>query len=550
MAATSRPAPPRQSSASSLHATRVASIALLRRAIRDARVRTLAFAYLFALYAFVEAAGYRSAYPTLADRIAFAHSFAGNAAVRLFYGYPYDPLTVAGYSAWRVGGTLAIVAAVFGVLAGVRALRTEEDTGRSEVVLAGIVGRRGAYVSALGAVAICVLILWVAETLGFLAGGLPVGGSAYLALATCSVAAVFAGVGALASQLAPARRTALEIGSAAVALFWLLRVVADTASGAGWVRWLTPLGWAELLRPFSGTEPGVLVLPVLAAALLVALAGRIAVGRDLGTGIIATRDSSKPRLRLLSSPSAHALRSELSSLAVWLGSLCAFALILGVVSSSVSNAGISKNIEREAAKFGAGSILTPKGYLSFIFIFFVLAVSLFACAQVGAARQEEAEERLETMLALPIGRHRWLGGRLLLAAAAAAVLSFAAGLFTWAGAASQGVAISLPQMLEAGANCMPVALLFLGLAALAYAALPRASAGIAYGLVTVAFLWELIGSLLSVPKWVVELTPFSQVGLVPVDSFKTVAALVMLGVGVLAALAAMALFRRRDLMGR
>jgi len=36
----------------------------------------------------------------------------------------------------------------------------------------------------------------------------------------------------------------------------------------------------------------------------------------------------------------------------------------------------------------------------------VLAISLFACAQVGAARQEESEERLDTLLALPVARER------------------------------------------------------------------------------------------------------------------------------------------------
>ena len=55
-------------------------------------------------------------------------------------------------------------------------------------------------------------------------------------------------------------------------------------------------------------------------------------------------------------------------------------------------------------------------------------------------------------------------------------------------------------MLEAGANCLPVALLFLGIAALRYAIVPRASAGITYGLVTVAFLWQLFGSLLERPE--------------------------------------------------
>jgi putative exporter of polyketide antibiotics len=99
-----------------------------------------------------------------------------------------------------------------------------------------------------------------------------------------------------------------------------------------------------------------------------------------------------------------------------------------------------------------------------VFILFVLAVSLFACAQIAAARHA-ADQRLETLLAQPIGRVGWLGGRLRLAAVAASALSLVAGLLSWAGAESGGVSISLPRMLEAGANCLPVALLTLGGAA-------------------------------------------------------------------------------------
>jgi ABC-2 type transport system permease protein len=150
---------------------------------------------------------------------------------------------------------------------------------------------------------------------------------------------------------------------------------------------------------------------------------------------------------------------------------------------------------------------------------------------------------------MPVSRHGWLGGRLLLATAAAVTISVVAGLLTWAGAASQGVSISLARMLEAGANCLPVALLFLGIAALVYAVVPRASAGIAYGLVTVAFLWNLFGSLLGAPKWLADLTPFAHVGLVPAQPLRAVAAVIMLGIAMSSALAAMCIFRRRDLTG-
>ena len=172
-----------------------------------------------------------------------------------------------------------------------------------------------------------------------------------------------------------------------------------------------------------------------------------------------------------------------------------------MVAKSISSAGISKSVQREIAKLGSGSIVTPTGYLAFVFIFFVLAVSLFACAQIGAA-QARGSRAAARDAARPAGRAGAAGsaGGCCWRACAAAAISLAAGLLTWAGADSRGVSISLPRMLEAGANCLPVALLFLGIAALAYAIVPRASAGIAYGLVAVAFLWYLVGSLLGAPK--------------------------------------------------
>jgi ABC-2 type transport system permease protein len=412
-----------------------AASALARRAFRDARVRTISFAYLFAVIAYIQPVGYRDAYPSLSSRLAFAHSFADNKAIRLFYGVPHNLLTVSGYTAWR--GTLAIFAAVFGLLAAVRALRTEEDTGRMELVLAGSVGRGTAYLSALAAIAAGVLTLALAEFAGLVLSGLPAGSSAELALATASIVPVFVGVGALTSQLASTRRMALELGGAAVA------------------------------------HPIVLLLPVAATVLLLlVLAARIAAGRDIGTGVLPARESAEPRLSRLSSPIAQALRSERASLIVWLSSIGAFAYITGVIAKSTSTAGISKSLQHEVSKLGTGSIVTPTGYLAFVFIFFVLAVSLFVCAQIGAARHEEADERLETLLSLPISRRRWLGGRLALAAAGATALSLTAGLLTWAGAESGGVSISLTGMLEAGANCLPVALMFLGIAALTYALAP------------------------------------------------------------------------------
>ena len=547
MPAVSQEAPARSRRHQETRAGQGPAGALVQRAIRDGRVLTVVFTYLFLVYSFVQPVGYRRIYTTAAGREAFARSFGTNPGLRLLYGEPHNLATVSGYTAWRVGGVLAIAAAVFGLLASVRALRGEEDTGRAELTLAGIVSRRTAYLSAMAAIGAATVILWAAEFAGFALGRLPVAGSAYLALATVSVIPVIAGVGAVASQLASTRRIALEIGGGAVALFFLLRVIADTVAGAGWLRWLTPLGWAEEMRPFAAPRPVVLLLPVAASALLLLIAERLGATRDLGSGLLPERAGGSG-LALLSSPVAQALRSQRDSLIVWAGGFAVFSFILGVVASSVSSNGIPAGVNRQVAKLGAGSITTPAGYLALIFFIYVLGVSLFACAQVGAARREEAGQQLETLLALPVGRTGWLTGRLLLGAVAAALICVLTGLLTWAGAVAGGTSVQAGQMLEAGLNCLPTALLFLGVAALAYAAVPRASAAIAYGLLVLTFLWQAVGALLSAPGWLVGLTPFAHIGLVPAQPFQAAAAVVMIGIGVAAAAAGLAVFRRRDLI--
>jgi ABC-2 type transport system permease protein len=522
-----------------------AARAIARQTLRDARTRTITFALLFLWGAAAQGLAYPSAYPTVEDRLRLAHSFGDNQAVRLLYGVPHDLLTVGGYMAWRLGA-LTIFSALFGVLAAVRAFRAEEEAGRQDLVFSGVVGRGTAFNAALAGIAASALIVWLALFAGVLTGGENAGESAYLALALMTPVPVFVGVGAVTSQLAPTRRMATAIGSGVLGVALLLRMTADTTS-AGWLRWATPLGWAEELRAFTGARPLVLLLALVATVLLLFAAARIARTRDIGRGLLAGHDSSPPRMALLSSPTALALRTLRGSLIGWLTGIAVFALLMGVISDSVAS-GLSQSLEDQLQKLGTAAN-TATGYLGFAFLFFLLALSLFACFQLAAMREEEAEQRLETLLALPVRRGRWFLERLALIVAMAAGLALAAGLLTWLGAASQGAGVAFGRMLEAGANCLPVVVLFLGLGAVALALVPRAGTTIAYSLVGVAFLWETIGGLVSAPGWALGLSPFHHVGLVPAEAFRATGAVALVAIGVVAAVAAAWIFDRRDVVG-
>ena len=525
-----------------------AARALARRTFADARIRTLSFALLLAGYAVANAAGYAKAYPTLADRLSFAASFGDNPALRLFYGSPHHLETLGGYVAWRVGGVASLFAAFFGILAAVRALRSEEEAGRYEIIAAGAISRGAGFGARIAAIAATVVVLWLASLIGLVAGGLPASGSAYLALAILSAAGVYAGVGALTSQLMPSGRGALQLAGAVLGLDFLVRVIADTANLQG-LHWLTPLGWVEESRAFTGQRPGALLLPALVTVALLAAALALERHRDIGAGLFAPHESRpRPRLRLLRSPALLALRSQTVSLTIWVLGTGGFAFVLGTLSKSIVTANLG-TLRQQLRKLGSSGFATPSDVLGLYFLFFVLAVALFCCGQLAAARDEEAEGRLETLFALPVNRVGWFAGRLALAGAGATLVAIAAGLGAALGASAVGASISYPSLLAAGLNCLPASLLFLGFGALLIALAPRLGAGAAYALVSLAFVWELVGALLGAPAWLLGLSPFHQIGLVPATPFRAGPAAAMLAIGAAAALTALTRFRTRDLAG-
>ena len=126
--------------------------------------------------------------------------------------------------------------------------------------------------------------------------GLPAAGAVALALAitTCSLA--FACVAALAAQLTSGARTARGIALGALGLAYLLRAVGDSAGSRGpsWLTWLSPLGWTELARPFTGDRWWALALPLALAGTAAVAAYTVTARRDYGAGLLPDRPGARP----------------------------------------------------------------------------------------------------------------------------------------------------------------------------------------------------------------------------------------------------------------
>ena len=216
--------------------------------------------------------------------------------------------------------------------------------------------------------------------------------------------------------------------------------------------------------------------------------------RDVASSILRPRDVVPSRTTLLASPTQAALRAEVPSLLAWLVGAGLLAFALGAFARSVS-----EEMRKVSIHTYGLSITTAAGYLAAVFALFALIVAIFAASHVGGLRDEESSGRLETLFALPVARRSWIGGRLAVAAATTVLLALALGTLAWAGAAVTGGGVGFAGMIDAGANCIAVSLLFLALGVLLYAWLPRPSPGAAFVLIAIAFLWELVGALVGAP---------------------------------------------------
>lgn len=511
--------------------------------------------YVFSIFVASSAFGYAATYKTQAERDRLASTFGTNTAIDALIGPAHQIQTVAGFTVWRSLGILSIVGAVWGLLAGTRLLRGEEDAGRWEALLAGQTTRRGAAAQALLGLAAGMAALWALTAIVTTAVGrwskvdIGAGSALFFALALVAGAAMFLAVGAMASQLAATRRQAAAYSGAFLGLSFVLRLVADSKPGFGWLRWATPLGWVEQLQPVTGAKPLALLpiagLTIVLVVLAISLAGR----RDLGASVLPDRAHAKGHTRWLSSPFGLALRLARPTVVAWAAAIGGFALVIGFIAKAAGTA-ISSSASAEHALSRLGASGTGAGtFLGVTFLVVATLVSFMAAAQIVVARGEESAGELDNLMVRPVSRWRWLAGRLVVAMAAVAVSALTASICSWVGQASQHSGIRFTTLLGAGINMIPPAVLLLGLGVLTLGVWPRAVSVAVYGLLAWSFLVDLIGGLIGLNHWVLDSSAFHQMAAAPAVNPNWETDGIVVIIGVVTALVGAVTFKQRDLQG-
>lgn len=506
---------------------------------------TLVLAAALSAYVLLEILSFRAAYPQGTSTAQLA--LFDTPAIRMLQGPPHGVGTAGGFTAWDGGWFIGATVAVWALLVSTRLLRGEEDVDRVAPLLAGPLPARTLAAVQLGVVAAgcAVVAAAVAVTFGVLGAGWT--GGTLFALTVGGFAAFWAGVGAVCAQTFDNRRRALSAGAGLFGLAYVLRLVANSSAEREGLRALTPWGWTDAVEPYAAQRPAPVVALWAGGAVLGALAVALRGRRDTAGAFLTRPDRRAARLRGLGSPVAFAWRDGRGVLLAWAVGLAVWTGVLGGMLGTMLDFLAADDAYRRAVEvMGLGAMLTAEGFVAVMSVILGLVLALFAAWRVGAARAEEADGRLESLLVRGVTRRRWLAGRLLVVLAGTTGLAVLAGVATWAGAAASGADLALGASMRGALNQLPVAVLFVGLATLTLGAAPRLTLTLPASLAGAGYVVELVGPALDWPGWVLDLSPFHHLAAVPMTAFAAAPALWLVGLGVLAVVAGVVLLERRD----
>jgi ABC-2 type transport system permease protein len=531
--------------------TRRVEAAVARRAFGQVWIGASGWAVAFGVTAAASALTYVSTFPTEASRQQIAATTGRDVGLAVLLGPVSAVGTVGGYTVYKGFVFLTTIGAIWAILAATRLLRGEEEAGRWQLVLAGDTNAWRATAATMIALGAAISVIFGGTTLiVWLAGrnpkvGFGIGETMLYASSITIIPAVFMAVGGLTSQLGRTRRLATGLGMSVFAFTFVLRMIADSGPHTRWLLWLTPFGWTELMRPFTGNDLWPL-LPAAGTALGLGVATTVvAARRDVGDGLLTTAEVSPLRPFGLGSPSGLVLRLELPTLASWCAGAVASAFTLGLI-AKVATGTVPTSLGNTLGKFGVHGRFINQ-YLGVAFLLIATVIALLPAGQIGAASEEETSGRLVHLLSRPTSRGALLGGRLALSGAGVGLAGVLAGLAGWLGARTQGIDLGLGTMVDSGLNVVPSALVALGVGAVVLSVAPRLAVRAVYATVIGSFIMDLLAPMVSGLGWLDRFSLFHYMALVPAQRAHVPAIVLTVALAVILDLAAILIFARRDL---
>jgi ABC-2 type transport system permease protein len=522
--------------------------ALLRLAIRRDRVVATIWVLLFVVMAAGSSSASQDLYTTLESRVRAAAAVNNTPATLALYGRVFDPTSIGAVSMFKIGAMGAALTGLVAIFTVVRHTRAEEEAGRHELLGATVVGRYAALTAALLMATGSTLVMALLTTLGLIGTGLPASGALAFGLAWAGGGIAFAAVGALAAQVTESARAARGIAAAVLAAAYLLRAAGDAAGTdtSTWLSWVSPIGWAQQVRPFAGDRWWVLIYLVFFAALVAVAAYVLVARRDHGAGLLPQRPGRAVASAALSTPLALAVRLQRGGLVGWLVGMALGGLVMGSIASQVGEFVDTDQARDMVMKLGGERGLTD-AFLSAEMGLLAVIVSAYGISAAMRLRVEETALRAEPILATRVSRVRWAASHVVVALAGTTLLMLTVGVFAgFAHGAAGGDMAEFGRVLVAALAQLPAVWVLTGITVLVFGFAPGlVMAG--WGALVVFLLLGQLGPIFELPEWAMNLSPFTHSPKLPGGELTAMPLVWLTLVAAALVVAGLVGFRRRDI---
>lgn len=467
-----------------------------------------------------------------------------NAAVVAMGGPTRLLETVGGEVVFEIFAYLAIVVSLMNMFLVGRTTRSDEETGRAELIRSAPVGRRSIIVAALLAAlavdAVAAVVVFGTAVLS----GLPVTGSLLVGISLAGIGFTVATATAVSAQVFENPRSVYGSVTGLIAAMYVARAVGDTGSDA--VAWISPIGWGQRTFPYVDDRWWPSALFAVASMTLIAIALWLSRRRDFGAGLFGYRTGRAAASPLLGSPIALVWRLQRGAVLAWAVGAAVLGAAYGSFADSIEQF-LADNPEL-AAYLGGAVDDAVDSYLAFTLTISALLAAACGVAAVLRARSEEDRGRADLILAAPVGRVRWLMGYVVVALAGSATVLVAGGIGE---GLAHGLRVDEPfQALRLAASALtylPAVWVVVAAAAAFLGWAPEIAALLGwtyYGYVVVALLFV---DAFDLPGWLAGASPLRHLALVPLDRPDALASALLLAVAVAVTGVAGSGIRRRDL---
>jgi ABC-2 type transport system permease protein len=520
---------------------------LIRFILRRDRLRLPVWIIGIAGFVLLFASSLPGIYQTEADRQARAELW-DNPIANLMRGpgYGLDDYTFGVMVAAEILLYVAVAAALMSVFLIVRHTRREEETGRSELIRANVVGAFAQPAAALLVVtgAHILIGLIVTGLLPVVGEDMSLAGSAATGAGIAATGIVFAGVSLVVAQMIEFGRGAASVASLVVAVSFLIRGIGDVQGSA--ISWISPLYWAQSMRPFVDERWWPLVLALGTSVVLIGAAFALNSRRDVAAGLVRPRPGRAHATGSLLHPIGFAFRQVRGSLIGWSIGLIVLGIAFGSTIGEISE-WIADNPEMAEFVAAFEGISLLDSLIGFLVLILAMLTAGFAIPAVLRARAEETAGHAEALLATSLGRMQWFGSYLLVAMVGSAiVLLLGSGALGIMAAADQNNSQLFWQIIGAALAYIPAVWLLIGLVSLFFGFFPKGLA-IPWVVLLYAVTAGLFGDLLNLPGWMYNASPFEHVPELPGGEFTFISIVLLTGIALGLIVAGLFGFRRRDL---